>query len=332
MFAVLGPAITGSFISLIGRVQDYWMVLALLLCSGVGGGAFHPQAVAIAARAGRERRRLAVSVFSSMGTLGFSLGPLMIALVVSRFGLGGTIYIIGFGILTSLLLYFFCPTEGENPAEVMTSRPHLLAGFRALSRVRIPLLILFSISASRSALYLLMNNFVPFILEKEGYGLEAIGGILTIFMLAGAMGSFAGGVIAEWSGERAVNVVSSVLIIMLFIVAIFVQGPRWILVMAIGAFVLMAAIPVNITQAQELAPGQTSTVSALLMGLAWGVGSLFVPWGGAMAGRFGYRTVLAIMAVLPLLTGLLVLALPEVKKPGVEPGLDEPRVVPATGD
>lgn len=38
----------------------------------------------------------------------------------------------------------------------------------------------------------------------------------------------------------------------------------------LGGLVLLFTIPVNVVMAQELAPAQTGTVSALMMGFAWG--------------------------------------------------------------
>ena len=63
------------------------MLAAILLVGGLGGAAFHPPAAALAHRLGGERRGLAMSVYITGGTLGFSLGPLLFAPFAERFGL-----------------------------------------------------------------------------------------------------------------------------------------------------------------------------------------------------------------------------------------------------
>jgi FSR family fosmidomycin resistance protein-like MFS transporter len=318
MFAVIGPALIGCFVSLIGVAPNYWVLLGVLFCAGVGAGAFHPQAVSLAAQYGGDRRRVGVSIFSSSGTLGFAFGPLIIALIVGATGLSKTTYTIGVGVVASALLYFYCPAR-ENKGAV---DHHLVAGLgalvRTLKKIRGPLSILAAISLSRATMYLLMGNFMPFILKGEGYRMEAIGGTLTASMLAGALGSFAGGAIAEWVGGRGLSVVSGVLATLFLVPAFLTQGMPSIVLMIAGTFVLMSIIPVNITQAQELAPRETSTVSALLMGVVWGLGSLVAPATGPLAGKIGFRLVLAGVAVLPMLTGLVALALPNEREAGME--------------
>jgi FSR family fosmidomycin resistance protein-like MFS transporter len=76
--------------------------------------------------------------------------------------------------------------------------------------------------------------------------------------------------------------------------------------------------------AQELVPGQTSTVSALMMGAAWGVGalapqalSLFVP-------AFGFRNVMIFASAATLITAVFAYFLPReepVRRAVVEPDL-----------
>ena len=62
-----------------------------------------------------------------------------------------------------------------------------------------------------------------------------------------------------------------------------------------------AGIPVAVALAQELEPGQTATVSGLLMGFTWGFAGLFYAPIGRLIEAFG---------VLPVLLGLGVLLLP----------------------
>ena len=66
--------------------------------------------------------------------------------------------------------------------------------------------------------------------------------------------------------------------------------------------VLLFTIPVNVVMAQELVPGQTGTVSALMMGFAWGTaGLLFVPAVGQIGDVFSLHWVLFALLVFPLI-------------------------------
>ena len=62
--------------------------------------------------------------------------------------------------------------------------------------------------------------------------------------------------------------------------------------------------------AQKLIPRGVSTVSALVMGFAWGVGGLFIPLVGIFGDFFGLQITLTGLVLLMLPGSLLSLALP----------------------
>ena len=79
-----------------------------------------------------------------------------------------------------------------------------------------------------------------------------------------------------------------------------------------GGLVLLFTIPVNVVMAQELAPGQVGTVSALMMGFAWGMaGMLFVPLSGWAADLWSLHTALAALLVFPVAGFFLARLLPK---------------------
>ena len=71
--------------------------------------------------------------------------------------------------------------------------------------------------------------------------------------------------------------------------------------MSIGGFLLQSTLPVNVTFGQQIAPVSAATVSSLMMGFAWGVGSLLAPVVGVLGDTLGLRVALSITAVVPLL-------------------------------
>jgi len=84
--------------------------------------------------------------------------------------------------------------------------------------------------------------------------------------------------------------------------------------------------------AQELVPGQTSTVSALMMGAAWGVGALAPPALNGLVPTYGFRRVLVFASAFTLVSAVLAYFLPReeyVHRPMVESDL---ATASATGD
>jgi FSR family fosmidomycin resistance protein-like MFS transporter len=79
----------------------------------------------------------------------------------------------------------------------------------------------------------------------------------------------------------------------------------------LSGFILLFTIPVNVVMAQRLAPGQAGTVSALMMGFAWGMaGMVFIPLIGLASDLFSLDRVLASLTVFPAIGFLLAWKLP----------------------
>jgi FSR family fosmidomycin resistance protein-like MFS transporter len=309
-FAVFGPAITGIFMSMIGLAPTYGILVVLLVAGGIGVGSFHPQAAAMAATAARERRKVGMALFSAIGTLGFAVGPLVITRVVSAYGLHHSYYVIATGLVMSAFLYRVCPplpAQASRAPGVEKIKWQLLAALRAAWK---PLALLYSITVIRSGLQMTTNTFLPFLLQDRGFALTEIGNMLTVFLLLGGLGGVAGGFTAERFSGRAVTLYSGLLAGPLMIVAFATNGVVSIVCLGLGGFMLLATIPVIVAMAQELVPGQTSTVSALMMGAAWGVGALSPQVLSHFVPAYGFRNVLIFAAAFTMITVVLAYLLP----------------------
>jgi FSR family fosmidomycin resistance protein-like MFS transporter len=331
-FAVFGPTITAVFVSMIGLAPSYGILIVLLVASGIGVGSFHPQAAAMAAQASRERRRIGMAMFSALGTLGFAFGPLGITRVVSRFGLEHSYYIVGTGLVMSAVLYRICPPL-DAPVQLAPGvekiKWQVLNALRAAWK---PLLLLYLITVIRSGLQMTTNTYLPFILEDLHYDLAGTGNVLTVFLLLGGLGGIAGGFVAERVSGRAVTLFSGLVAGPLMIGAFTTSGPLSIVLLGLGGFVLLSTMPVMVAMAQELVPGQTSTVSALMMGAAWGVGALAPPALNGLVPAYGFRRVLVFASAFTVVSAVLAYFLPReehVHRPMVESDL---ATASATGD
>jgi hypothetical protein len=102
-----------------------------------------------------------------------------------------------------------------------------------------------------------------------------------------------------------------------------------LLLLGAGGFFLLSTIPVNVAMAQELAPGQTSTVSALMMGAAWGIGALAPQALHPLVTAYGFRNALIFASALTLLSAVCAYLLPRDEAHGVQP---ESEMAVAAGD
>jgi len=330
-FAVFGPAITGIFVSMIGLAPSYSMLIVLLVAGGIGIGSFHPQGAAMASVASADRRRVGMALFSAIGTLGFAVGPIAITQVVSAYGLEHSYYVIGAGLLMSAILYRTCPplpVMERKAAGVTTAKWQLLNALRPVWK---PLTLLYLITVIRSGLQMTTNNYLPFMLEDRGYTLTEIGNVMTVFLLLGGIGGVAGGFTAERFSGRAVTLLSGLLAGPLMIGAFAFNGPLSTICLGLGGFTLLATLPVIVAMAQELVPGQTSTVSALMMGAAWGIGALAPQALSGFVPAYGFRNVLIGASAVTMLGGFLAYFLPR-EEPIHRPVESDLAIASAAGD
>src|ERR671937_812671 len=82
-----GVGVAGVGIALAADAPSYWLVLLLVVVSGVGVAAYHPEGSKFAAYASGRRRASGMSAFSIGGNVGFALGPIVATPLVVAFGL-----------------------------------------------------------------------------------------------------------------------------------------------------------------------------------------------------------------------------------------------------
>src|SRR5215510_6249742 len=92
--------------------------------------------------------------------------------------------------------------------------------------------------------------------------------------------------------------------------------------LAIGGLLLQSTLPISVTYAQSFVKGGAATVSSLMMGFAWGMGSLAVPLIGAAADTFGIPATLLVLAFVPLLGASLAWQLPRTKPSSLDQAVD----------
>ena len=306
LFAVFSPLVTVVFMSFLGVAPNYSTLALLLLCGGVGIASFHPQSAALAAYASRHRRGLGMSIFVTSGTIGYSLGPIIITSAVAAFGLEGSFWVMIPGLLVFSLLYFFVPATPHS-----TRTEGYVNLKEALRAVWHPLLILYLLVVIRSALQLCFVNFLPLYFSQRGATPTTAGKITTLFLFFGAVGGFCGGAVADRLGGK--NVISwSMLLSSPLLLAFLLNGGKlsYIFLSAAG-LALLSTLPVNVVMAQNLIPHSSSIVSALMMGFAWGTGGMLVPIIGMIADMAGLSQALMAVSILPIFGFVLAQLLPK---------------------
>lgn len=307
-----GVAVGGVGIALAGLAGSYALLLFLIVLSGLGIGAFHPEAAKFAGWASGTRRATGMAVFSIGGNAGFALGPLLASSAVLAWGLEGGLVLAAPALLVAAVLV----VEGRRLAELVPSVGE--EGRSALPGEgdRRALALLCTVVVLRSVAYYGLFTFVPLWEVAQGRSEGEGTRLLTYVLAAGAAGTIVGGPLADRFGRRPVLFWSLVLTVPLILAYVLAGGvPGQVAVVAAGGTII-GTFGVTIVMSQEYLPGRAAMASGLSVGLAIGVGGVAALALGAVADAIDLRTALLATVGGPALGALLTLALPRPGRTG----------------
>ena len=308
LFSALAPAVAGIFISFLGLAPSFGWLIALVLLGGCGVASFHPQATARATHGLTGNRGHWLAIFISAGTLGLAVGPMYFSAFVTWLGMNRTYWAALPGVVVTVLLLALLP-EHPRPA------PHLRRHFdwQPLRAVWKPLTVLYFLVFIRSTIQIVFGQFLPLYLNRErGFAFTNAAYSLTLYLAAGALGGFLGGRMADRFGGRRVILVSMAGCLPFAALFFLTDGVASMIGLALTGLILLFTIPVNVVMAQELVPTQSGTVSALMMGFAWGMaGLIFIPLTGWAGDHFTLHRALEALCLFPVVGIFLALKLPK---------------------
>ena len=291
--AATGVASVGLFSSYLLT----WLVIAL---SGLGIAAFHPEAARAARQAAGNSNR-AMSVFALGGNAGFALGSLITAPVLLLAGLRGTVLLIVPALVMVVILVTRLTTILDRPGQRRTATlPTGVDDWPAFLRLT-------SVVVVRAVLFFGLTSFLALYFIHELGASPGVGGAsLTLFLVAGGIGTLLGGWVADRHGRltsirlgfvlTAPAMAGLVLSTSLPLVLVFVA------LTGIGTFMPFS---VFVILSQDYLPNRIGTASGVTIGLAVSIGGLFSPLLGWLADSTSLRFTLSTLIALPILALLL---------------------------
>lgn len=313
LFTALAPAFAGIFISSLGLAPNFWTLALLLFLGGIGIASFHPQGAAMTSQAS-EGRGFEMSVFISGGFTGYSIGPIFISSVIALGGLERSYWAALPGILMSLYLI----VRGPSPQKREAAHPDKAVLKDLKSKLR-PLATLYFLVVIRSAIQVVFVAFLPLYFTLRGYSEIRSSQFLSLFLLAGGIAGFLGGILADRLGGKRIIAISMLGALPALLGFLWTSGALSVFLCALGGAFILSTSPVNVVMGQRLVPKAASTISALMMGFAWGTGGLVVLSVGALSDAVGLQLTLTGLVTLALPGFILALTLPSSPHPGSSP-------------
>jgi FSR family fosmidomycin resistance protein-like MFS transporter len=301
-FLWLGPMLSAVPFCFIFHVHHFDIMLILLAVAGLGVAMYHPVgAVAAGHDVDEHRRVISMAFFSSGGSVGVTVAPLAMVLVTHVLGESWMPLVIIPSVL--MIVYFTSDKEivvSEHEGHTLREMFASMAG-----NVR-ELFVLWSISGFRAMVYGIVGNFLALLMIARGYSYSASAYFLSASLLAGMIGMFIGGHLADRYGKRKMIAITMFISSPLLFGFSYTAGPLSVIFLLIGMVALTATIPVNIVLAQRAVPRLPGMASSLVMGFSFMFGSLAAPPFGALADRIGIEAAMKVVFIIPVIGAGLV--------------------------
>ena len=309
--APAGVALAGAGIGLAADAPSYWLVFGLVVCSGIGIAAFHPEGSKFAAYVSGRRRASGMAAFSIGGNLGYALGPIAAGALVVAFGLrGGFALAVPGAVVAALLvaghryLGSFAPRDGASlQAADASDSPRALA-------------LLLGVITVRSFSWWGLITFVPLWEVSLGHSKSYGSHLLSLMLLAGAIGTVVAGPTADRFGRRLVLMASMIATPPLIAGFILLGGVPGAVCLALAGVMVVGTFGVTMVLSQEYLPSRIGTASGLSTGFSIGLGGIGAVALGALADSVDLRAALWATALVPVLAIVVGSRLPSVRRVG----------------
>lgn len=313
----------GMFSSMLGMIglafaPNFIIVIISVLFIGLGSAVFHPEGARVAYMAAGTKRGLAQAIYQVGGNTGNSLAPIFTALIFVPLGQIGSLGFTAFAAVGIVLLIFvsnWYRNELATGAVRRKKRAALEAENAIVStHIKFVILLLVFLTFVRSWYGAGIGNFYQFyLIEHYGLSIKNAQYFVFAFMIAGVLGTFFGGPLADRFGKKTIIVFSMLGSAPLALLLPHVSLVWVILLFLCIGFISSSSFSVIVVYAQELVPGKVGMVSGLIVGLAFGLGALGSVVLGKLADIYSLQFIMLLCSCLPLI-GLTSWLLPSDKK------------------
>ncbi|MFC1513633.1 MFS transporter [candidate division KSB1 bacterium] len=302
-FIIFGPVISAVFYSSMGWMPDKYLLAICVFCGGMGVAMFHPLAAKMTNQVGENHKGTAMSIFVTGGSIGYSIGPLVVTYLIALKGIKIVPVAIVPALIMSVIMVRFSPIPLTNNSK------HKNFVFKENIKALTSIGIYVSIGTIRSITIMGFNTFIPILYAFRQESLEAGAFAIFIMHVFGGIGGLVGGLITDKVSPKLIISLSFVLATPVLYIFLHSFGVLSLIALGLTGGLLHSSIPAVITQAQSTMPEHMATVSSMVMGFSWGLGGIMVILVGKSADLFGLLPTLNVLAFFPLIGFVLSLLL-----------------------
>jgi FSR family fosmidomycin resistance protein-like MFS transporter len=293
-----------------GFATSYDLLLMIVISTGLGIAAFHPQGAKAAYLVSAVKLRgRSMAIFSVGGNLGSASGSIFMMTLLTLPGvLNNTLFFCIPAVVLSGLLWLNLPQISSRSATRATT------GTKAANTISFPyvqIAILLPFIFLRSSIAAGLTTYIPL------YYADYLGGsrlyasyLLSAFLLAGVVGTLVGGILSDRFGRKTVIIGSMILVLPLLSLFQYTSGLVTLGLVVVTGFIFIASFSTTTVLAQELMPGYEASAASLTIGFSIGMGGVGVTLLGYVADHFGVPSVFTVISLIPAAALVLACFLP----------------------
>ena len=306
-FIFWGLILSSIFIPLSALAHNPFILVLFIIFGSIGSSLFHPQALGFASKfAQKDSAGKSMAVFVAMGTLGYSMGPVVSSAITQFLGMPKMPLMTFLGIVWALIMFSFVPKLSLS--EKVINKINFKTAFKRILTNR-KLNILNVIAMLKTMIMSACFILLPFLWKNMGYKPFYIGMALFMFIFAGGIGSLISGHIEKNIGAANVfyiSMISTFPLMILFILTCSSHPRLSLVIFVIMGFITMMATPVTMVMAQNVIPEYKSIISGFINGFSWGIVAIAMSLLGFIAEKFGITNVLIFVSIIPAACSILV--------------------------
>jgi len=307
-FALLAPAMTAVFISLLGTAPTYQTALLFCFLAGFSSASMHAILPAQVGSLSGKQVGKGMSFWMVGGEIGIMLGPMIITIVIATSSIENVRWLMIGGILISLLLTFLLR---DLPYHSANNGKKNNIPTRSLLAIMLPLGL---ILATRSLLRSSSELYLPLYLSESGASIWLAGMSLSILQGFGVLGVILGGFANDRYGYRFVMLIS-VIVSGLFLPAfVFSTGILQIISLAILGAASMMILPVGMAIVQEKFPLNRSLANGIYLAQFFAIGAIAGVVTGFLYDKLGGQQTFLLSSLIAFIGIPFIFLLPKPKK------------------
>lgn len=309
-----GLLLTSTFISLVPTANSIQVMIGCIILGSTGSSLFHPQSLGFVSKFSTSDSVKNMGIFIAMGTLGFSMGPLLSSATAQYFGLEKMPYLATLGIIWAILM-FSCVPKFSNSNTPKSNIKLKQAFIDILSNKKLNILNI--IAMLKSLITTSCSILLPFLWKAQGYTKFQIGTALFFFLFLGGIASLLSPKFEQKIGTKNVFYISMIAtfpMMILFALTYKTIPQVSFVIFALMGFVTMFATPITMSMAQKVLPQYKSIIGGFINGFSWGIVAIAMSIIGYIAQATSIIPVLVVISIIPVICSNLVKYLFEPKQ------------------